>query len=313
MHTFAIMGAGGLGAFYGGLLARAGHTVHFIARGAHLEAMQRQGLRVESDTAGDFTLDVVQATDDPGTVGPVDVVLMGVKAYDLTAAGEAIRPMMQAQTMVVPLLNGVDMAERIGAVIGMEHLLGGVVYASSNIMAPGHVRHVLNAPLVFGELDGGLSDRVTALEATLRDAGLVVQASAEIRAELWRKYLFVSALAAVCGVVRLPTRAVLSYPATRELMAACMAEVAALAAASGVPLEPDIVAQTLAKADRFDPRHTVSLLLDLRRGRRLELDAMVGTVVRLGREHGVPTPVSAVLHAALVPYAQGPPPDATAG
>ena len=303
----AIMGAGGLGAFYGAMLARAGHDVHFIARGEHLRALQSAGLHVESPHVGDFHLASVQATDDPAAIGAVDAVLMGVKAYDLAPATAAIRPLLGAETFVVPLLNGVDMAERIGAEIGAERVLGGTCFASSNVIAPGRVRHVLDAPLLFGELAGGTSPRADALAAAFAGAGVNAAQSTDIRRELWHKYIVVSPLAGVCSVVRLPTQAMAAQPAARELYAGMAREVDALARASGVAIADDAVDNALAFVDRMGPQHTVSTLLDLRAGRRLELDAMVGTVVRLGEELRVPTPIARVLWLCLRPYAEGPP------
>jgi 2-dehydropantoate 2-reductase len=308
---FAIMGAGGLGCYYGGMLARAGETVHFIARGAHLEALQRDGLHVESAHVGDFHLPRVHATDDPATIGPVDTVLMGVKAYDLAAACEAIRPLLGAETVVVPLLNGADMAERIGAAIGTGtgagRVLGGTCFASSNLTGPGRVRHVLNAALLFGELGGGHSARGESLEATFRNAGVNAGQSGDIRRDLWHKYIIVSPLAGVCSVARLATRRMAALAETRALYEEAAGEVHAVARAAGVHVADDAVAKAMAFIDSVGPQHTVSTLLDLRAGRRLELDAMVGTVVRLGAQLGVPTPVSRVLHHALKPYENGPP------
>jgi 2-dehydropantoate 2-reductase len=303
----AIMGAGGLGSYYGAMLARAGHAVAFIARGAHLRAMQQGGLHVESASVGSFDLPQVSATDDPGSVGPVDAVLMGVKAYDLEAACRAIAPLLGPATFVVPLLNGVDMAERIGALIGAQRVLGGTVFGSSNVIAPGQVRHVLNGPLVFGELAGGRSPRADALEAALKEAGVNAQQSADVRRELWRKYVLVAPLAGVSCLVRAPTRVVRSEPDIRALFADAMREVHALARASGVDVEADLVEKHLALVDSMSPQHTVSTLLDLRAGRRLELDAFQGTVVRLGRELAVPTPLNRVMYVAMKRFENGNP------
>jgi len=303
----AIMGAGGLGGYYGAMLAHGGESVAFIARGEHLRALQRDGLHMESAHVGDFHLPQVDATDDPAAIGSVDVVLMGVKAYDLEAASEAIRPLLGPDTFVVPLLNGVDMEERIGAVLGPERVLGGTVFLSCNVIAPGRLRHVFNGPFVFGELAGGLSDRAGALEATLRAAGVNAEQSPDIRRDLWRKFIMVAALAGVSGATRIPTRAVMADPDTRALFEGALREGEALARASGVSLEDDVVARHLAFADGVSPQHTVSMLLDLRAGRRLELDVFQGTIVRLGERLGVPTPIHRVLYAALKPHVNGPP------
>jgi 2-dehydropantoate 2-reductase len=304
----AVMGAGGLGAYYGGMLARAGHPVHFIARGAHLAALRQGGLHVESPHVGDFHLPHVDATDDPATIGPVDWVLVGVKAYDLEAASRALRPLLHDGTSVLPLLNGMDMAERIGAVIGPQRVLGGTVILSCNLAGPGRIRHVFNGPLKFGELAGGRSDRTGALEQAFRAAGVLAEAADDVRREIWHKYIVVSPLAAVSSVVRLATRQVAAHPDTRALYEGAAREVHALARASGVAVAEDAVARALAFIDGVSAQHTVSTLLDLRAGRRLELDALLGAAVRLGERLRVPTPICRVLHAALRPYEDGPPP-----
>ncbi len=303
----AVMGAGGLGGFYGGMLARAGEEVHFIARGAHLQAMRSDGLGVESRHVGDFHLESVSATDDPGSIGPVNLVLMGVKSYDLEDASGAILPLLEGDGFVVPMLNGVDNAERIGAVTGMEKVVGGVVFASSNITAPGRVRHELDAPFLFGELLGGRSPRCDALEAVFHNAGVNAAQSERIRTELWHKYTLVSPLATVCAVVRLPTRAMAAQPEARSLYERLTREVEAVGRASGVEMDEGIVERVLGMIDSMGTQHTVSMLLDLRAGKRLELEAMVGTLVRLGEQLGVPTPVAGVLYLALKPHEHGPP------
>ena len=301
----AIMGAGGLGGYYGAMLQRGGERVAFIARGAHLRALQHDGLRVDSAHVGDFHLPRVTATDDPATLGEMDVVLMGVKSYDLAAACNAIRPLLGAETFVVPLLNGVDMAERIGAAIGPGRALGATVFLSCNVIAPGHLRHVFNGPIVFGEPAGGRSPRADALEAALLHAGVAARQSEAVRAELWRKYIMVAALAGASGTTRLATRQLMADADARALFVAAMREGEALARASGVTLEPDIVEQHIAFAEAVSPQHTVSLLLDLRAGRRLELDTFQGTIVRLGENLRVATPVNRMFYAALKLHADG--------
>ena len=315
----AIMGAGGLGALYGGLLARAGERVHFIARRAHLAALRERGLSVQSAPLGDFHLPQVMATEDPAEIGPVDVVLMGVKAYDLPAASAAIRPLLGPQTYVVPLLNGVDIAERIEAALnagadppaearsGGGRVLGGVCFASSNIIAPGQLRHVFDGPLLFGALDGRPDARAEALETALRKAGANARQSPDIRVDLWRKFVMVAALAGASSATRLATRALVADPDTRSVFVEAMGEVAALAQARGVTLDADVVARHLAFADGVNPQHTASMLLDLRDGRRLELDIFQRTILRLAAEAGVSTPVNRLLYAVLKPHEHGAP------
>ncbi|MCH8885986.1 MAG: 2-dehydropantoate 2-reductase [SAR324 cluster bacterium] len=220
----------------------------------------------------------------------MDVVLMAVKTLDLEAACTAIQPLMGPETFVVPLLNGADIAERIGDVIGLERVLGGTTFASSNLIAPGRARHVANAILHFGELGGDLSARGDALRAIFENAGLITEHSDDIRREVWEKFILVSPMAGVSSVIRLPTRFIASIPEIRTLYEEAAQEVTAVARAAGIVVAEDIVARVLSFIDKLPPRHTVSTLLDLRARRRLEPDAMVGTVVRMGAELGVQTP-----------------------
>ncbi|MCZ6645109.1 MAG: 2-dehydropantoate 2-reductase, partial [SAR324 cluster bacterium] len=186
----AVMGAGGVGGFYGARMARAGEDVTFIARGPHLAALRESGMRVESPHIGDFHLPQVQATDDPAQVGPADLVWMTIKGYDLESGARAILPLIGADTVVIPLLNGVEVAEDIGAVVGMEHMMGGIVQVSSAIAEPGLIRHALMDRLVFGELGGGSSTRGQAILAMMHKADIPAELSEEIQVEVWKKFLF---------------------------------------------------------------------------------------------------------------------------
>ena len=301
----AIMGAGAVGGFYGGRLARAGEEVHFIARGAHLAALREKGLRVESPTVGDFTVAEVNATDDPAQVGPVELVWMTTKAYDLEAGAEAMRPLIGENTVVIPLLNGVDIAERIGAVLGMEHMLGGIVQVSVAMAEPGLIRHAVMDRLVFGELAGGTSARCEAIRETLHGAGIQAELSEDIRREIWLKYLFLSTVAGMCSLTRQTLGPVLADPDTRAMLVACFRELEALARKEGIALEEGIVEERLAMADGLPKTMKPSMLLDLERGRALELEALQGAAMRLGRKLGVPTPVNDFIYAALKHHAGG--------
>ncbi len=301
----AIMGAGAVGGFYGGRLARAGEEVHFIARGAHLAALREKGLRVESPTVGDFELPQVNATDDPAQVGPVELVWMTTKAYDLEAGAEAMRPLIGENTVVIPLLNGVDIAERIGAVLGMEHMLGGIVQVSVAMAEPGLIRHAVMDRLVFGELAGGTSARCEAIRETLHGAGIQAELSEDIRREIWLKYLFLSTVAGMCSLTRQTLGPVLADPDTRAMLVACFRELEALARKEGIALEEGIVEERLAMADGLPKTMKPSMLLDLERGRALELEALQGAAMRLGRKLGVPTPVNDFIYAALKHHAGG--------
>jgi 2-dehydropantoate 2-reductase len=295
----AVMGAGGVGGFYGALLAQAGEDVTFIARGAHLAALRERGLRVEGELA-QVTLPRVQATDDPAQVGPVELVLMTTKAYDLEDAARRMRPLIGPETAVLPLLNGADIAERIGAVIGAEHVLGGLVQISARIAEPGLVKQAgpLNK-IVFGEFSGAATPRARAIQACLSGAGIPVELSPAIRVEIWRKYLFIAAAGGVCAVTASLLGPVLADPDTRALYVACVEELAALGRKQGVALPQSAVADTLAFSDRLPPQTRPSMLLSLEQGQRLEVDILNGTAARLGRELGVPTPVNGFIYAAL--------------
>ena len=301
------MGAGALGGFYGGMLARAGEDVTFLARGEHLAQLREKGLRVESPHLDDFHLPRVKASDDPAAAGRVELVLVGVKAYDLENASHAIRSLIGPDTSVLPLLNGVDIAERIGAVVGAEHLLGGVVYLSAMIARPGVIRVVRLDRLLFGEMGGGASARCEAILAVMERAGIPAEVSRDIRAEVWRKFVLVNAVAGLASLARSGMVPIMADRDTRALLEGAMREVEALAQAQAIHLDANLCEQHMALADTLPAEYKPSMLLDLERGRKLELDALQGTAVRLGRQLGVATPINAVIYGALKLYAGGRP------
>jgi 2-dehydropantoate 2-reductase len=299
----AILGAGAVGGYYGGLLARCGQDVTFIARGAHLAAIREHGLRVES-VHGDFEVYPARATDQAAEVGPVDLVLVAVKSYDLEPAAQSTRPLIGPQTVAVPLLNGLDAAERLAAVWGEEHVLGGLTHVSASIAAPGCIRQV--SPLrriTFGERDGSLTLRAQRIRDVLAASDIEAVVTPAIDTALWSKFLFIASISGVCCLARRPIGPVLETPETRQLYGDALREVEAVGRAWGVALPLDLVEQTLRLTEGFSPQTRPSLLVDLEAGRRLELEAMSGTVVRYGRERGVPTPVHGVIYAALKPSA----------
>jgi 2-dehydropantoate 2-reductase len=299
----AILGAGGIGGYYGALLAQSGQEVTFIARGAHLDAIQARGLRVES-VHGDLEVRPARATDDAATVGPVDLVLVTVKNYDLEAAAEAARPLIGVETVALPLLNGLDAADRLAATWGDRHVLAGLTHISSSIAAPGVIRQV--SPIrriTFGERDGSLSTRAKEIGDVLAAAGIEVVLTQAIDVALWDKFLFIASISGVCCIARQPIGPVLGTPETRRLYVRALQEVDAVGRARGVALPIDAVEKTLQLTKGFDPATKPSLLVDLEAGHRLELEAMNGTVVRYGQEAGVDTPVHEVIYAALKPSA----------
>jgi 2-dehydropantoate 2-reductase len=297
----AILGAGGVGGYYGGLLACRGHDVAFIARGPHLAALREQGLHVES-VHGDFALRPTLATDDPGEIGPVDLVLVAVKSYDLNTAAEAARPLVGPGTTVLPLLNGLDAAQRLAAVLGEGPVLAGLTHISSSLVAPGLVREISKVrSITFGERDGAVSPRARRVQETLASSGIEVILSDQIEVALWDKFLFIASISGVCCLARQPLGGVLGTAETRQLYVEALREVEAVARAQEVALARGVVQRTLALTDGFAPETRPSMLVDLEAGKRIELEALNGAVVRHGRSVGVPTPVHSVVYAALKP------------
>lgn len=300
MHL-AIMGSGGVGGYFGGLLARAGHDVTFIARGAHLRALREHGLRVES-VHGDFAVAPVQATDDPAAVGPVDYVIFATKTYQLEQAAEAMRPLIGPQTAVLPLHNGIDAAERTAAVLGTGPVLGGLCYVGSMIAAPGHIKQVSQfRRVIAGELRGGSSPRVDAIVAALAAAGAQAETTDDIQKAHWTKFIFIAPFSGVGSVARVPAGEIVRCRETRTLLQDAMLEVEAVARAAGVALDADIVAKTLAFCDAMAPGQTASMQRDIMDGKPSELESLIGVMVRLGAELGVPVPAFRFFYAALLP------------
>ena len=303
----AVVGAGGTGGYFCGLLAQAGEDVAFIARGAQLEAIRARGLTVESRLAGTFTVPV-RATDDPGEVGPVDLILFCVKTYDTESAAEAARALVRPDTVLLSLQNGVDNEERIARATGQPPGLGAAAYVVSAIKAPGVVAQTAGpGKIVLGELGGGTSERADRLGETLRGAGIAAEVHPNIEAVLWQKFLFICAFSGVTAVTRLPIGTVLADPDTRELFRGTSEEVEAISHAGGIALPADCVEQAMTQAAAVEPWGRGSLYGDLAGGRRLELESLNGKVVSLGREHGVSTPLNFAIYAVLRPYVGGAP------
>lgn len=299
-----VVGAGGIGGLYGGLLARAGQDVTFIARGAHLQAMRKNGLQIKS-VLGDFTIAPCQVTDQLDQVGITDLVIVATKTYHLNAVAHSIQPLVGANTNVLPLQNGVDAAEQIGTIIGMKHILGGVTWISSAIEAPGIIRQYSQfCRIVLGELDGSETPRLRDVHKTLNTSGAKIEISTDIRKVLWNKLTFIAPVSAVGSLTRVPIDEFREVPETRRILAAIVAEVAAVAAAQGVQLEADIVEKTLDFIDMAAPGVRASMQRDVESGRPSELEALVGVIVRLGQETNVNTPVTNMVYALLKPGEQ---------
>jgi len=301
----AVFGAGGVGGYFGGRLAQAGEDIFFIARGDHLRAMREHGLRVDS-IKGDFVIHPAQATDDPAEIGIVDAVLVCVKAWDVPAAAQAMRPMIGPETFVVPLENGVEAPEQLVGTLGAEHVLGGLARIISAIVGPGHIRHSGIEPYVaFGELDRRPSERVERLrQAFARAQGVTVEVPPDIRVAMWDKFLFIAGVSGVGAVTRAPAGIFRSIPPTRQLLEQVLSEIFAVARARDIALPADSVAKTMAYIDTLPPNGTSSMQRDIIAGRPSELDYQNGTVVRLGQELGVATPANAFIYASLLPQEQ---------
>jgi 2-dehydropantoate 2-reductase len=296
-----MMGSGGVGGYYGGLLAAAGQDVTFIARRAHLQALLDKGLQVKS-VHGDFTVSPAKATDRPGDIGPADLVIVATKTYHTGEAAQAVKPLIGDGTVVLSLQNGIDAAERIGSVVGMEHMLGGATWLSAAIESPGRIgQYSQFRRIALGELDGRITPRAQAIASALAATPAVIELVPNIRQVLWTKFVFIAAISALGGLTRVAIGEYRHVPEARGVLAQAMAEVSAVAKAGGVILDADIVAKTLAFIDASAPDIRPSMQRDLEAGRTSELESLIGVVVRLGKESGVLTPVMGLAYALLKP------------
>ncbi|UCF73184.1 MAG: 2-dehydropantoate 2-reductase [Deltaproteobacteria bacterium] len=297
----AVMGSGAVGGYYGGLLARTGQDVTFIARGPHLAALRKNGLQVKS-VHGDFAIAPVQVTDSPAELGLVDLVIVCVKTPDTDEASQAMKPMVGPDTTVMSLQNGIDAAERIGAVVGMKNMVGGATWLSSSIEAPSMIRQISQfRRIVLGELDGRITPRVQAVFEVLKGTGATVELSNTILKVLWTKFVFIASISGIGSLTRLAIGDYRNVPETRALLVGLMREVDALAGASGIRLDPDVIEQTLALIDNAAPSIKPSMQRDVEASRRSELDSMIGVIQRKGRELRVSTPTADMVYAALLP------------
>jgi len=303
----AVMGTGGTGGYFGGLLARAGEEVTFIARGDHLEEIRKNGLAIKSVLAGDFSIPA-NATDNTQDIGPVDFVLFCVKAYDNATAADQIRPLIEPETVVLSVQNGIDNEQQIGEVIGPEHIVGCVSYVSSIIDSPGVVSQTGGpGKIVLGEMQGGKSARTDTIQNTLQNSGIAAELHSDIQVALWQKFLAICGVNGITALTRLPMGEILACEETRNLMRGTMEEVEAVARASGAALPGDCVDQSMDLFSSLEPSIRGSMYYDLAAGRRMELDVLNGTLVRLGSKHGIPTPINFAIYAALKPYLDGAP------
>jgi 2-dehydropantoate 2-reductase len=294
----AVLGSGGIGGYYGALLAKAGHDVVFIARGAHLEALQRHGLTVRTPE-GPSTISVRAAGDTSG-VGPVDLVLFCVKSYDTGPAALALPPLMGRDTAVLTFQNGVDNVDAIASVVGSGAVLSGAVYIALQLVGPGVIlRTGGEGKIVFGEVGGAGTERVQRIAGAFQQSGIPHQVSSDITRVLWEKFLFITGVGGVTALARSGIGPILAIREGRTVLAASCAEIVAVARATGAPLRADAVDSAIEQAAALPPQWRSSMARDFEDGRRLEVEALSGAVVRRGREHGIPTPVHETIAACL--------------
>jgi len=304
--NIAVMGSGGLGGLYGGRLAHAGYDVSFIARGAHLAAMREHGLVIDNEPHATIRLPRVQATDDPGAVGVVDLVLIAVKLWDTESAVDAIRPMVGPQTTVMSLQNGVMKDDTLRRAFGAAAVMGAVAYVATELARPGVIRQTGTMQrFIFGEYDGRRSARAEQLLEVLGRAGIQAEISDDIRRTLWEKYVFLVGLSGTTAAMRSTIGPIRSNPRSRAFLRQLLRETVAVGRAQGVRLPESYADERLAFLDTVPPEMTSSMHHDLERGNRLEVAWLSGGVVQFGEAAGVPTPANRAVWDMLALHADG--------
>jgi 2-dehydropantoate 2-reductase len=297
----AVFGAGAVGGYFGGRLAESGQDVVFIARGAHLRAMQSEGLRVDSIN-GDFTVYPVQAFDDPTRVGEVEAVLLGVKAWQVPEAALAVRPLIGQDTFVVPLQNGVDAPSQIAAVLGKGAVLGGLCRIASHVVGPGYIRHTgIEPAIAFGELDNRPSDRAERLKTAFEKAGVRADIPVDIQAAIWEKFIFIASISGLGAVTGAPVGVTRWLPETRQMLKQVIQEIVAVSRGRQIKLDEHVTDKVLAIIDQLAEETMASMQRDILEGRPSELGSQNGAVVRLGLEGGIPTPANTYIYNSLLP------------
>jgi 2-dehydropantoate 2-reductase len=293
-----VVGAGGIGGFLGGTLAKSGEDVTVIARGDHLQTIREKGLTVESVSSGNFTCSV-KATEKPSDAGAANLVLFCVKSYDTEKALQNISPLIGEDTTVISFQNGIDKEDKIAQKVGKGHVLAGAIFIESFITQPGVIKQTWGPLIAIGELDGTITSRARKIHTALTNAGLKCDLSNRILEALWEKFLFICPTAGICSAARATIGEIVEFEKTSALYLAAMEEVERVARATGISLASDIVQRTFAQAGRADKSMKPSMLRDLERGKRLEIDALNGSVCRYGRQLSVPTPVNDFIYALL--------------
>jgi|ERR1043165_3657777 2-dehydropantoate 2-reductase len=294
-----VYGTGGVGGFFGGRLARAGEVVTFIARGEHLRAIKANGLRVDSP-AGDFVINPARATDTVDEVGETDLVILGVKAWQVPEAARAIKPLIGSSTTVLPLQNGVDAVPQLVDELGSKNVIGGLCRIVSYVVEPGHIQHVGFAPsVIIGELDNQRTERITQIERVFKHAGLDTTIAADIQVALWTKFLFIASFSGIGALANAPARVVRSDPKWRAQILSALKEIYALAHARGVKLPSDSVDRVMAFVDALPDDATSSMQRDIAAGKPSELESQNGAVVRMASESGIDVPTHTLIYQTL--------------
>jgi 2-dehydropantoate 2-reductase len=306
---FAILGSGAVGGYFGAKLAMLGQEVTFIARGAHLDAIRSKGLRIQSAKLGDFVA-TAAAESDTAKVGPVDVVMVAVKAYDNSTALPMLQPLIGANTVVLTLQNGVDSVDEVAAAAGEEHVLGGTTYVATALEAPGLIVQTgVHRTIIFGEVFGDrrrISPRVQAIADVLAAADIHATPVADARVPIWDKFVYLCPFSGFTGASRLAIGHIWKFPHVQEMFYAASREVAAIARAEGVTISSNRFDTLQEYMQNIPPTTRSSLLIDLEQGKRIEVEALQGAAVRRASKHSVPVPIVATLYALLKPWEHGP-------
>jgi len=296
-----VFGTGGVGGYFGGRLARAGEEVTFIARGEHLRAIKARGLKVSS-TDGDFVIYPASATDDVSEVGETDLVILGVKAWQVPEAARAIKPIVGANTTVLPLQNGVEAVPQLVDELGRDNVVGGLCRIVSFVVEPGHIRHAGFTPsIIIGELDNQRTDRIVNIEQVFKHAGLEITIAADIQVALWMKFLFIASFSGVGAMANAPAGIIRSDPKWRTQILKAMEEIYTLAHARGIKLPPDSIETVMRAVDALPEDATSSMQRDIAAGKPSELEAQNGAVVRMAHEIDVSVPTHTLIYESLKP------------